>query len=75
MNKQDTNFGELILSEAKKVYGDDFDFTTCVIEKCCDEMGVHYVVTWDTPRVVYTSVVMKDVKCDGSVVGVKIGNL
>jgi len=76
MNKKDTNFGELILSEAKKIYGDDFDFNTCVIEKHCDDTGIYYVVTWDMPRVhAHASAVAKDVKCGGSVVGVQLGNL
>ncbi len=53
--KEDTTFGEMIEKEAKKIYGDDFVFQKCIIEKVKDyssswssgqPTGDYYIVTF-----------------------------
>ena len=51
--KKDTTFGELIRAEAKKCYGDDFEFDKCTIEReivGTDDKGEFlwdYVITFE----------------------------
>lgn len=55
MAKPDTNFGEMVLAEAKKLYGDDYVFDKCTIKhevvswsSCDDEPEYGYLVTFET---------------------------
>ena len=41
--KSDTEFGRLILAEAKKIYGDDFDFIRCMIEQSSEGFVVTFM--------------------------------
>ena len=41
MCKKDTTFGQMIENAARKIYGDDFEFKKCIIEKV-----KNYNVSW-----------------------------
>ncbi len=55
MDKPDTNFGKMVLAEAKKLYGSDYVFEKCTIE--CEVMWwtdpdgepeYGYIITFET---------------------------
>lgn len=55
MSKSDTNFGEMVLAEARKLYGDDYVFVKCTIEREImrwtepdDEPEYGYIITFET---------------------------
>ena len=41
--KKDTTFGEMIEKEAKKIYGNDFEFHKCIVEKIKNYTSAHLV--------------------------------